>query len=144
MKRLIATLTGSIAGLSAESAALVLALGVTLGVFPIYGLPTLLCALASLILGVNLPAVQLVNQLVTPLQLAMLVPFVRLGARLVGSPHSANWAAGLGVSALQAVAGWLSIGVPLGMLLYFALVWIFRMSISRRSSRQYLPLAQAG
>lgn len=152
VKRFLTALATSLSGLSAESAALILALGLTLGVFPVYGMPTLLCALASLILGVNVPAIQLVNQLATPLQLAMLVPFFRLGARLVGSPHAGNLFASLSASALQAVAGWLSAGVPLGVLLYFALLWILRRSsgktVSRRpSSRQTLqrpPLAQAG
>ncbi len=152
MKRLIKTLAASLSGLSAESAALILALGLTLGMFPIYGLPTLLCALASLILGVNFPAVQLVNQLATPLQLAMLVPFVRLGARLVGSPHAGNFFTGLGASALQGIAGWFSAGVPLGVILYFALLWILRRpsrlassgQVSSRQTFQCPPLAQAG
>lgn len=140
MRRVLAPAIASLSGLTAESAALILVVGLTLGVFPIYGCPTLLCALASLTLGLNFPAVQLVNQLATPLQLAMLVPFARLGARLVGSPHAANWLAGLGLSALQAIAGWLSICVPAGVLLYFVLAWILRRSAG--NALQRLALAQ--
>jgi uncharacterized protein (DUF2062 family) len=132
-------LVASIQGLSPETAALVLAVGVTLGLFPIYGCPTILCALASLTLGLNIPAVQLVNQLATPLQLAMLVPFVRLGARILNSPRSASLAGGLGASALQAITGWVCVGVPLGVLLYFTLAHVLRRFESARESAPASP-----
>ncbi|HEY1759850.1 MAG TPA: DUF2062 domain-containing protein [Bryobacteraceae bacterium] len=122
MKRARARLAGSLEGLSPKTVALVLALGLVLGMFPIYGCPTILCALASLVLGINLPALQLVNQLVTPLQLAMLVPFARLGAHIMRSPGlAAPFEGGLGAVAIHAVAGWLCISLPLGILLYLAL-----------------------
>src|ERR1700674_5443840 len=54
-----------------------LAVGLVLGTFPVYGCPTLLCVLASLVLRVNLPALQVVNQLTLPLQIAMLMPLAR-------------------------------------------------------------------
>jgi hypothetical protein len=38
-----------------------------LGVFPAPGCPTLLCALAALVLRLNPPAIQLVNYFVYPL-----------------------------------------------------------------------------
>jgi uncharacterized protein (DUF2062 family) len=122
LKKMWSRLAASLEGLSAEAVALILALGLVLGMFPIYGCPTILCALASLLLGVNFPALQVVNQLVTPLQLALLVPFARLGARIMNSPGSAPpFAWSLGPLALHAVAGWLCICLPLGILLYFAL-----------------------
>ncbi len=128
-------LTAPFQGLAPETAALVLAIGLTLGLFPIYGCPTILCALASLILGLNIPAVQIVNQLATPLQLAMMLPFLRLGARLVSSPRS-SFAGGLGAAALQAVAGWVCVCVPLGILLYFTLVHVLRRV---RSAKGFAP-----
>jgi uncharacterized protein (DUF2062 family) len=130
LSRISRRLAASLAGSSAETIARILAVGLVLGTFPIYGCPTILCVLASLILGINLPALQLVNQLATPLQLAMLVPFVRLGARILYSPSlystrpAASFAWGLGASALQAVAGWLCVCLPLGVLLYFTLTCV--------------------
>ena len=35
----------------------------------------------------NLPAIQLVNYLVYPLQLALIIPFIRFGEVLFGAPH---------------------------------------------------------
>jgi uncharacterized protein (DUF2062 family) len=115
-------LAASLAGLSAQNMASILAVGLVLGTFPIFGCPMLLCALASLVLGLNFPALQLINQLSWPLQIAMLIPCLRLGARIVDFPHAPR----LGASALQAVTGWFCICVPLGILLYFTLASALR------------------
>jgi uncharacterized protein (DUF2062 family) len=74
-------------GVTPEKIALSLALGVVLGVFPVLGSTTALCALAALFLQLNLPAIQIVNYFVYPLQIALLVPFFRLGERLFRAPH---------------------------------------------------------
>jgi uncharacterized protein (DUF2062 family) len=66
-------------GITPEKIAMCLALGVVLGIFPVIGATTFLCALAALFLKLNLPAIQLVNYLVYPLQLALLLPFFRAG-----------------------------------------------------------------
>jgi uncharacterized protein (DUF2062 family) len=74
-------------GVSPEKIALSLALGVTLGVFPLLGSTTALCALAAFALQLNLPAIQIVNYFVYPLQIALLIPFFRLGEKLFRAPH---------------------------------------------------------
>lgn len=74
-------------GVTPEKMALSLALGVALGVFPVLGTTTALCALAAFILRLNLPAIQIVNYFVYPLQIALLVPFFRAGEKLFGAPH---------------------------------------------------------
>jgi uncharacterized protein (DUF2062 family) len=73
-------------GVTPEKIALSLALGVALGVFPVLGSTTALCALAALALRLNLPAIQIVNYFVYPLQIALLIPFFRLGERLFRAP----------------------------------------------------------
>ncbi len=74
-------------GVTPEKIALSVALGVALGVFPVLGSTTALCALAAFALQLNLPAIQIVNYFVYPLQLALLIPFFRLGERLFRAPH---------------------------------------------------------
>jgi uncharacterized protein (DUF2062 family) len=74
-------------GVTPEKIALSLTLGVALGVFPVLGSTTALCALAALVLRLNLPAIQIVNYFVYPLQIALLIPFLRLGERLFRAPH---------------------------------------------------------
>ncbi len=76
-------------GVTPEKIALSVALGVALGVFPMLGATTALCALAALILRLNLPAIQIVNYFVYPAQIALLIPFFRMGERLFGAPHFA-------------------------------------------------------
>jgi len=46
-------------GLSADKIALIVALGLVLGAFPVYGCPTILCGLAAIVLRLNLPKPQL-------------------------------------------------------------------------------------
>lgn len=74
-------------GVTPEKLALSLALGVALGVFPVMGTTTALCAIAALVLRLNLPAIQIVNYFVYPAQLALIIPFFRLGEKLFGAPH---------------------------------------------------------
>jgi uncharacterized protein (DUF2062 family) len=74
-------------GVTPEKIALSIVFGVTLGVFPVLGSSTALCAIAALALRLNLPATQLVNYFVYPLQLALLIPFFRLGEKLFGAQH---------------------------------------------------------
>ncbi|MGB2623873.1 MAG: DUF2062 domain-containing protein [Candidatus Acidiferrum sp.] len=74
-------------GVTPEKLALSLALGAALGVFPVLGTTTALCAVAALLLRLNLPAIQIVNFVVYPAQLALIIPFFRLGEKLFGAPQ---------------------------------------------------------
>ena len=121
----------SLRGLSPEAIALSIAVGFSLGLFPLPGCPTLLCALAAVVLRLNAPAVQVVNYLVYPLQLALFAPFMRLGGRLFRFPaiaHAGAWRAALGVLGAvgHAIAGWLCIGAPAGLLVYVLLAYCLR------------------
>lgn len=66
-------------GTTPEKLALCVAIGMVLGVFPVLGLTTLLCALVALVLRLNQPAIQLVNYLMYPVQLALIVPLLKAG-----------------------------------------------------------------
>jgi uncharacterized protein (DUF2062 family) len=74
-------------GVTPRKLALSLALGVVIGLVPILGVSTALCALAALALRLNMPAIQLVNYLLTPLQLVLIIPLLRFGEHLVGAPR---------------------------------------------------------
>ncbi|MBW2432687.1 MAG: DUF2062 domain-containing protein [Deltaproteobacteria bacterium] len=69
-------------GMSLKKITLCITLGITLGIFPVLGMTTLLCTLAALAFRLNLPAIQLVNYMVYPVQLALLVPFYSAGSWL--------------------------------------------------------------
>lgn len=74
-----------VSGASPEKLALSLALGLALGALPVIGVTTLLCALVALAFRLNLVAIQITNYLAYPLQIASLIPLVRLGERLAGA-----------------------------------------------------------
>jgi len=76
-------------GITSEKIALSIAFGLVLGVFPALGWSTLLCLLLALWLKLNVPAMQLVNYLAYPLQLVLLVPFLRAGEFLFRAPRLA-------------------------------------------------------
>lgn len=71
-------------GISPEKIALGMAVGVVLSIFPVIGVTTLMCLIAAIALRLNLPAVQIVNYLVYPLQIVLLIPFFHLGAWIFG------------------------------------------------------------
>jgi len=125
MRSRVLRLAAALVNLSPEEFALVVALGLVLGTFPVYGCPTLLCLAAALALRLNAAALQVVNQLSSPLQIALLVPLVRVGWRLSLSA-SAPIPLKLGAAVLQAVSGWCMVCIPVGVALYFVLLYLMR------------------
>jgi uncharacterized protein (DUF2062 family) len=73
-------------GVSPSRLALALALGVVVGVIPLLGVTTGLCALLAVSLRLNQPAIQLANYLAYPLQLLLFIPAFQAGAWLFGRP----------------------------------------------------------
>jgi uncharacterized protein (DUF2062 family) len=128
-------------GVTPEKMALSLALGIALGVFPVLGTTTALCALVAFLWRLNLPAIQIVNYFVYPLQIALLVPFFRAGEKLFGAPHlslsggqisamvhASFWGATrfLWTTLWHAAAAWCLIAPPFVALAYAILVPLLR------------------
>ena len=128
-------------GVAPERLAFSLALGVVLGVFPAPGWTTALCALAALIFRLNLPAIQLINYSMYPAQLALLLPFFRLGERVFRAPHLPISIAGiyrmahanlwgairfLWSTTWHAIVVWAVLAPLFTALIYFVLVPVFR------------------
>ncbi|MHB8499451.1 MAG: DUF2062 domain-containing protein [Candidatus Acidiferrales bacterium] len=137
-------------GVTPEKMALSLALGVALGVFPALGTTTALCALAALILRLNLPAIQIVNYFVYPAQIALLIPFFRAGEKLFGAPHlplsvrqilamvrASFWGATrlLWTTVWHAAVAWCLIAPVFVAVLYFIMVPILQ-GVVRRTLKQ--------
>lgn len=71
-------------GLTPDRVALTLALGTACSLFPFLGFTSLLNLGVGLWLRLNQPLLQTLNQVLGPLQLLLIVPYVRLGERLWG------------------------------------------------------------
>src|SRR4051794_16880553 len=76
-------------GISPQRLALTLALGFVVGCFPVFGVTTGICALMAFVFRLNLPAIQAANYAAMPFQLALLVPFVKLGGKLAPGHYPA-------------------------------------------------------
>ncbi len=126
-------------GTSPRRLALTLALGLAIGCIPVVGIPTALCAALALALRLNLPTIQAANYAVMPLQLVLIVPFVRLGGWLVASSNKQaigaasllhasplRLATGMGSLAGQALLAWAVIATPAVLLLTFTFTRLLR------------------
>jgi uncharacterized protein (DUF2062 family) len=129
-------------GLTPERIALCLALGVIIGCFPIsFGAATVLATIAAISLRLNLPAIQLANYAAAPLQIALFIPFMRIGefltrskplplsiAQILALLKADLWGTVIQLwgSILHAVAGWLVTGPVFAGLLYAILLPLLR------------------
>jgi uncharacterized protein (DUF2062 family) len=128
-------------GVTPEKIALTIALGIVLGVTPVLGSTMLLCTLAAIVLRLNLPAIQLVNGVVYPLQFILLVRFYRLGAWMFRADVSTISLGGvtaliregvrhavrtLWVVTMHALLAWLVLGMVALATLYVMLVPLVR------------------
>ena len=125
-------------GISLRKLAFTIALGVTVGTLPVVWGSTLLCALLAYMLRLNQAGIQAANYLAYPLQIALFVPFYRMGAKIFTWGPSAQieatirhlktgWIGGIPFllsATLKALAAWLLIAPPAAMLLYFFLLQI--------------------
>ncbi len=147
-RRLVAPLIAFLQqGLSPEKLSLCVALGVTLGTFPVLGSTTILCTVAAVALRLNMPAIQLINYFAYPLQLVLFIPFIRAGeflfrqpplpidlvqifsmlqADMFGAIQSLWW------TNMRAIVAWSLAAPPAGFAIYFILRPIFiRLAPSR-------------
>ena len=126
-------------GISPRRLALTLALGFAIGCLPVVGIPTALCMVVALSLRLNVPAIQAANYAAMPLQVALIFPFVRLGAWMFASgsqpslsaramlhqpPMKLIWASGS--MAGEALAAWLVIAVPMVAMMTLVLTALLR------------------
>jgi uncharacterized protein (DUF2062 family) len=126
-------------GISPQRLALTLALGFAIGCIPVVGIPTALCMIIALSLRLNVPAIQAANYAAMPVQVALIFPFVRLGAWMFASgtqpapsarmmlhesPMKLIWASGS--MAGQALAAWLVIAVPMVVMMTLVLTALLR------------------
>jgi uncharacterized protein (DUF2062 family) len=128
-------------GISPAKLARSVALGLVCGLVPVLGVSTVLCGVLALALRLSLPATQLVNYLVTPLQLLLIIPQLRFGEWLVGAPAfpvtlesgmallargPLNAITVLGTAIVHATLAWLVLAPPAAFLLFRIFAAVFR------------------
>jgi uncharacterized protein (DUF2062 family) len=131
-------------GLTPQKLALTLCIGTALGIMPLLWGTSLICILLAHIFRLNQVALQSVNYLLFPVQLALLVPFLKLGAWLLpwGPPLQPHMFAMmlqnpvtslniLGWITLKSLAAWLVIVLPVSLLVYGVLLAIASRKVAR-------------
>jgi len=145
--RMSATLRGLLHhGHTPERIAISVACGVAIGLFPIFGTTTLLCIVAAVILRLNHPAIQVSNQLMYPVQIPLIVVFVRMGESMLGVapiPFSATLMVAelranpgslfqrFGTASLHGIVGWLVVAPVVVAATYAVALPVVRL-VSRR------------
>ena len=158
-RRLVAPIVGLLLqGISPKPIALSIAIGLIVGVFPVLGTTTVLCTLAAVALRLNLIAIHAVHYAATPLQVLLIIPFVRVGEHLTGAdaqPLSVSeglalierglWPAidALWDAIVHAVIGWLAIGPVAIALVYIAGVKVLE-RVRDASVKRKAALVQPG
>lgn len=110
-----------------------IALGLLVGIFPIFGSTTFLCFLAGFAFKLNHPLLQTINYLMYPVHLALIIPFIRLGEFFFGaepiplsipvlkeqfSQDPMQFLKEFGLAGLHGIAGWCLITPILFIILY--------------------------
>jgi uncharacterized protein (DUF2062 family) len=132
-------------GISVERLSVSLALGVTVGLIPLYGITTLLVGCIAFSLRLNFIAMQVAHYIVHPIQIALLVPFLKLGDSVVKDAEVSFtvdqyialfkmdfWGTlrEFWLINLSAIGIWFILSIPLSIGLYFLII---------RAIRKYLP-----
>jgi uncharacterized protein (DUF2062 family) len=145
-------------GASPEKLAWSIAVGLLIGISPILGATTILCLAAAFLFRLNVAASQLGNHVVYPLELILVIPFIRIASRVFHTapmPLSANdliHAASTHPVALSrqlwlwewhAFLLWAVLAAITVPLIAFALTPILRRLLIRIDRHQYPILSQA-
>jgi uncharacterized protein (DUF2062 family) len=76
-------------GATPEAVSAAVSVSLALAIVPFIGLTTLLCLIAGRLFRLNHVVMQVVNHTAFPLQILLIVPFVRLGETMTGARHFA-------------------------------------------------------
>lgn len=127
-------------GITPRKLALTCALGAVISIFPLFGTTTLICFGIAIALRLNIAIIQLVNYLLAPLQIILILPFIKIGSNVFGLnpfPYTSEqllhlfkndfWmlAKEAGMALLAGVGMWVLFSIPLFFFLFYLCFWIF-------------------
>lgn len=135
-------------GIEPSRLSLALTSGAVIGVFPVLGIATVTCTGIAALYRLNLPAIQLANYLVFPMQVIPFFPFLYMGEVLTGNSlddiSKTKLLETFDLGFLPAVQeltqyfvlaslGWALALVPLFVILYFALKKVITLRLQPKS-----------
>lgn len=128
-------------GISSEALALSISIGIIGGAFPLIGFASYICLFLTLAFKQNIIIVQAVNWLSYPIQIILLIPFMKLGNTILGSSDMTitihqiivAFQSGMmhgvkliGIFSLYGVIAWAVIALPTFLIVYSILLLLFR------------------
>ena len=128
-------------GISSKKLALSFTIGIVAGSFPVIGLTSVVSLLFLVVLKQNFTIVQAMNWIVAPIQLLLIIPFMRLGAivlfkdnlsitlgNIIKAFEPGLWEGlkTVGLLHIYAVLGWTIIAIPSGIVVYYLFFFLFR------------------
>lgn len=128
-------------GMTPHKLAVTVALGTVVGILPALGVTTVMGTALAARFRLNIAATVLVSYLVHPLQLLLIIPFIKAGIFMFGleelklsldemiAMFRLDWLAALNklwVANLAAVSAWAILALPVGGLLYLALLPVLK------------------
>lgn len=108
-------------GLSPHKIALAASLGIFIGLSPLLGLTTIICATLAFVFRLNMGIIQAANYLVYPLQLILMFPFMLTGTRLFDPKQLVDPAM---IKEFGALPFWEVLGMLGNWYLYGTLIWL--------------------
>lgn len=137
-------------GISPDKIAMSIAIGLIVGIFPVLGVTTVLCTGAALALRLNMVAVQTLHYAMTPVQILLIIPFVRVGEHIMGAtPQPLSISGGMALisqgawdsvvtlwsAIVHAVIGWVALG-PIAIAVCYVLLRPLLERAQRRRARK--------
>lgn len=128
-------------GASPHAIAECLVLGALVGVIPLYGTSTVILTLIAARRRLNIPAIHAVNWLMAAPQLALWIPFMRFGERMLQSQPlplrpeqifdlirggAFQFMQHFGMAVIHALTGWIVLCIPLSWVCYVLLLALMR------------------
>ncbi len=133
-------------GITPQKLAVTGALGVVIGILPLFGLTSFLCTVLALRFKLNLPALLLICYLMGPLHLILYLPFIEVGLKVfplttfnlslseITALFKRDWQTALETIWLANLAGillWLVLAGPLTFFCYVLLLPVVRKLLKR-------------
>ena len=145
-------------GATPQTLAWSIAVGLLIGINPVIGTTTVFCLAVSLTFRLNVVAAQIANHAMFPVELGLVIPFIRLGSRVFGtaamplSPRVFLHAAHTAPLALtrqlwlwewHALVVWVAIAVVAAPLIALTLTPVLRRLLTRVQRHEY-PIMPIG
>lgn len=137
-------------GLSPRDLALSIVIAMSISLIPILGVTTILLTIVAIPLRLNLPIMIAVSYSLTPVQIAMLIPFINIGSSVVGVEHTlltfsaiqhsfneSIWITlkDLSLELICGLMGWLLVMIPIAVVMFFLLKFIFTQFHNHKMSK---------